>query len=128
MTTQIDSSELKPYTVIGVVSKWIDGKVTASEILGASRHPKMRIVRAWAQLIETGDATTTITVKLTNGSTDCSDTLTFTQGTEVIGDVKAFTMVSNQDVILSGDALTATTSGTTTTAGEVMVFIQFELT
>jgi len=128
MTTKIDSSELASYAVVGTYAEFIDGKITAQEVMGASRHPKIRIVAAWAMLTEVPDTATTLTVKLTNGSTDCTSTITFTQGTHAIGDNQVFTLTSNQDVILSGDALTVTTAGTTTTLGEMIVFIQFELT
>jgi len=89
----------------------------------------MRILRAFVHLIEVADAaTTTLTVSLYNGSTLMTDVLTFTQGTETLGDVKAFTLVSNQDVIEAADGLFVTTAGTTTTLGEVEIHIQYELT
>lgn len=117
------------YSIVATLTRWIDGKAALSEILGASRHPKMRILRAFVHLIEVADAaTTTLTVSLYNGSTLMTDVLTFTQGTETLGDVKAFTLVSNQDVIEAADGLFVTTAGTTTTLGEVEIHIQYELT
>ncbi len=129
VSTKIDSSELATYSVVANITKHVDGKVAASEILGASRHPKMRIIRAFAMLLEIPDATaSTYTVILQNAGTSMTDTLTFTQGTDIVGKTKDFTMVSNQDVILAASALTFTTAGTTTTAGEILISFQYELT
>ena len=89
----------------------------------------MRIKAAFVQLTEVPDASgDTINVKITNGATDMSDTLTFTEGVETKGDFKEFTLVSNQDVIASADAITTTTAGTTTTLGEVVLHLDFENT
>ncbi len=128
-STEISASELATYSVVGSVTRWIDGKASLSEIFGASRHPKIRVLRAFVHLIEVADGgATTLTVSLYNGATLMTDVLTFTQGTETLGDVKAFTLVSNQDVIEAANGLFVTTSGTTTTLGEVEVHIQYELT
>lgn len=128
-STEISASELATYSVVGTVTRWIDGKASLSEIFGASRHPKMRILRAFVHLIEVADATaTTYTASLYNGATLMTDVLTFTQGTEALGDVKAFTLVSNQDVIEAANGLFITSAGTTTTLGELEVHIQYELT
>lgn len=127
--TKIDGSELADYVLVGHLMDMVDGKITAQEFVGASRHPTMRIIKAWAMLAEVADGgATTFTVVINNGGTAMTDVLTFTQGTETIGDHKKFTMVSNQDVVTASTAITITTAGTTTTLGEVIVHIQFENT
>lgn len=128
-STEISASELATYSVVATITRWIDGKASLSEILGASRHPKMRVLRAFVHLIEVADAAaTTLTVTLYNGASAMTDTLTFTQGTETLGDVKAFTLVSNMDVVEAANGLFVTTAGTTTTLGEVEIHIQYEIT
>ena len=104
-----------------------DGK-SATTVLAANEHPKMRLKSGYAQLIEVADATgTTFTVKVNNltDTQDMSDTLTFTQGTEAVGDVKAFTPDGTYHTADKADAIQITTAGTTTTLGEVVVTLDF---
>lgn len=125
-TLQITGGEISPSVLVGDISYFMDGKITAV-VLGISAHPKIKVKRAYACLTEVADAAaTTYTVQLFNAGVAVSNVLTFTQGTEVLGDVKAFTIDANYEVILNGSALTAITAGTTTTLGEVIVVVNWE--
>ena len=109
------------------LSYFQDGKVVTT-ILAANEHPKMRLKSGHAQLIEVPDAAgTTFTVKVNNLTDvqDMTDTLTFTQGVEAVGDVKAFTPDVTYHTADKADAIQITTAGTTTTAGEVVVTLEF---
>lgn len=108
---------------------YIDGKATTA-VWATNTHPKARLVRAFVELVEAPDSsTTTYTVLIQNatGTVSMTDTLTFTEGTDSAGAIKVFTPVTagNADEILKADILNIITSGTTTTAGAVKVFLDF---
>lgn len=54
-----------------------------------------------------------------------TNTLTFTQGTEAVADVKAFTPDVVNHTLAKDKKMTIVTSGTTATAGEVVVTLEF---
>jgi hypothetical protein len=126
MAIQIQGGEIAPAVLIGKTGAWISTKTTTL-LMGVSAHPKVRIKRAWAVLVEIPDAgASTFTIALYNGGVLMSDVLSFAQGTDIVGKTKAFTFLPDMDVIAENSALTAITAGTTTTAGELLIDVVFE--
>ena len=99
----------------------VDGKQTVTYRI----KERIKVMLGSVQLEEVPDASAdTITVKLTDGSNDISDTLTFTEGTDIAGTVKTFNMDKTYWEMLPGSSLSIVVAGTTTTLGEVIVQIQ----
>lgn len=109
------------------LSYFQDGKATV-EIIAANEHPRMRLKSGFAQLIEAADsAATTFTVRVYNATAAVymTDILTFTQGTEGVADIKAFTPDGTNHTAAKADVIQLVTDGTTTTAGEVVVHLEW---
>lgn len=126
---QVTQDKIDQTMLRGTSSFFIDGKMTTA-VWAANLHPKAQLVRAYARLLEVPDASsTTYTVLIQNatGTVSMTNTLTFTQGTDAAGKVKAFTPITAgaADQIQKGDILNIVTAGTTTTAGEVEVILEF---
>jgi len=101
--------------------KFVDGKATNTIW---TLPYDCTVIGAIAILNEAPDATaTTYTVKLTDGTNDLTDTMTFTEGTDAAGVVKGFKMDTTYNGLSAGDTLKVVTAGTTTTAGETTVIV-----
>jgi len=109
---------------IDTVQKTIDGKST--QVIQTKDYAT-KLMGGLCVLKEAPDLDTdTLTVVLTDGTSNLCETLTFTRGTDAAGAVQAFLPSATTSLIQAGYPLTATTSGTTTTAGEVTMIIHFE--
>ena len=103
------------------LTHFYDGKTTGDFLIETNQHKKVVLKSGFVQLIEVPDASaTTLTVTLYNHSGAITDTLTFTQGTEAVGDVKAFT-VQAMNGLEETAGLKVIIGGTTATAGEVVI-------
>lgn len=121
-TTQITAGEISPGVLIGGSQIFIDGKGTFT-IHKISEHPKFRLIRGFVMLTEVPDAAgTTLTMQLFNAGVACTDIVTFTQGVETKGTTKVFTIVTDYEVVPYSAALTIVVAGTTTTAGQCIIF------
>lgn len=107
------------------LTHFYDGKTTGAFLIETDQHVNMILKSGFVQLIEVPDSSTdTITVILYNHADAITDTLTFTEGTETVGDVKAFTVTGGGLEETSG--LRVVIGGTTTTAGEVVIHTEWK--
>jgi hypothetical protein len=105
---------------VGTIWGRTTGVVTNQEILGAYRHPKMRILRA-SVWIFTGS--TASNVSITNGATTMVTAVA--ANVAAIGNDTQLTIISNTDVVLESSSISVTTSG----ANDVFLWLlEFELT
>ena len=108
------------------LSHFYDGKTTGDFLIETDQHVKMTLKSGFVQLVEVPDSSTdTITVTLYNHSGAITDTLTFTEGTDSVGEVKAFT-VQTMSGLEETSGLRVVVGGTTTTAGEVVISTEWK--
>lgn len=108
-----------------IVAKFIDGKGTTQVVMPF----KGKVISGFAVLEEVPDSLgTTYTVKVTDGTNDITDTLTFTEGTDSAGTLKNFTVDQSYYEFEKGDTINIVTSGTTTTKGELDIVLFLERT
>lgn len=101
----------------------IDGKGTVEYTI----KEDCKLLMGSAQLEEVPDSgASTLTVVVTDGTNNVSDTLSFAQGTDTAGTVKNFNMVQTYWRLKAGATLRITTAGTTVTAGEMIVKLLFK--
>lgn len=119
-STKIDSSELATYSLIGTFYALTEGVVTLQEVLGASRHPRMRILRI---LVMDMVGTTATNVSVLNGATTMVTAVA--ANVAAVGNVTNLTLITNTDVVESASSISVTTSG----ANDKLVWLfEYELT
>lgn len=121
--------KMGPPTFTPAPTIFVDGKGTTIA-LGSEQHPSQTLLSGWVQLVEVPDSagdTLTVLIQNATGTVSMTDTLTFTEGVETVGTVKPFTVQTGggADRMESIDILNIITDGTTTTAGQVLVGLNF---
>lgn len=87
---------------------------------------KLALVRGYVELLEVPDsAATTITMQISDGTNAASDALTFTEGTDAVGAVKAFTPTA-ANLFIENENIKAVVGGTSVTLGKVKVVLFFD--
>jgi hypothetical protein len=122
-TTKITGSEIANAVEVGTIYGVTEGAVTLQEILGAYRHPKMRILRIWS-LDCVG--TTASNISILKGAAGAITIVAATALTvAALGNVTNLTaaIVSGTEIIAESEAIQITTSGAN---DKVFTFIEFE--
>ncbi len=105
----------------------IDGKAT-THLFGDGHAPKKITIKSFQVILDQvpDGGATNYTAKLSDGTNDVTTTVTFAQGTDAAGALKAGVVDATYQTIASGKTIDVVTSGTTTTAGECTVIVTYE--
>jgi len=125
LTGTPDINQSSPCLHHATVARWIDGKATTT-VMVANAHMPCQITDCWVELREVPDAAaTTYSIKLTDGSNDITNTVTYTQGADNVGDMDHFTIDGNFDNIALAEQVDIVTAGTTAVLGEAIIHFTY---
>ncbi len=110
-----------------VKTKKIDGKAT-THLFDDGHAPKKITVRSFKVILDEvpDGGASTYTAKLYDGANDVTDVVSFAQGTDAKGALKAGSVAATYQTIEAGETIDIVTAGTTTTAGECTVEVTYE--
>jgi len=117
----VDKSSPSLHSAVDAV--WVDGK-TSTDVWTANYHPVAGIRQAWAVLAEAPDPASNYTLKITDGTHDITDTITFI-ATDPVGMPAVFTIDLDYDNIAKTESVAVVSDGTTTTLGKAIVYFTY---